>query len=381
MATHQYAFILGNHPELSFLEIERVLEQQKTVEQINHRHHVAVVTTNAPLQHQALMERLGGTIKIVEMVGSFDEEKIVDWLYEQINTNTKFNFGFSLYPSEEGVKTKKDWKALTTLGLTIKKILKAEEISSRFVQSKEVTLSSVIVQKERLLKNGVDIVLLKSHSGIEFGKTVAVQPFESFSKRDYGRPQRDHRSGMLPPKVARMMLNIARSKGTDRILDPFCGSGTVLQEALLLGYKNVVGTDITKKSINDTRKNLEWLKLPAAELHVSDVRSINNTIKSGSIHCIVAEGYLGTPKPKSVAAEMQELTELYRNAFGSLARVMVPGGTMVLALPAWVTKQGLTTLTVDESIKKAGFKQFHEPLLYGREGASVKRHIHFLQKR
>ena len=44
------------------------------------------------------------------------------------------------------------------------------------------------------------------------------------------------------------------------ILDPFCGSGTVLQEALLMGFTQVAGTDLSPKAITDTKENIAWIK-------------------------------------------------------------------------------------------------------------------------
>ena len=56
------------------------------------------------------------------------------------------------------------------------------------------------------------------------GQTLVVQPFKVLSKRDFGRPARDDHSGMLPPKLAQIMINLARRNddiSTKTILDPF----------------------------------------------------------------------------------------------------------------------------------------------------------------
>src|SRR5205823_3602162 len=87
----------------------------------------------------------------------------------------------------------------------------------------------------------------------------AVQPFEQFSARDFGRPGRDDLSGMLPPKLAIIMINLAANDTISVLLDPFCGSGTILSEALLLGYKNLIGSDISEKAVADTKTNLDWI--------------------------------------------------------------------------------------------------------------------------
>ncbi len=376
---HRYAFVLGTHPKLSTLEIERLLRVDENEHiQVERQEQIAMVTSTEPLDAAVLMSKLGGTIKIVQMVGEFDPEQLSDWLIDRINTDTKFNFGFSVYMAGPGVSLKKDLNTIRTLGLQLKKALKSQEISCRFVESKEVALSSVIVHKERLLKNGVDVVLLKRAEGMEFGFTLAVQPFQEFSKRDYGRPSRDHRSGMLPPKVARIMVNIARPEKGEALLDPFCGSGTVLQEAALLGETRLMGTDISSKAIQDTRDNLAWLEIKGAELQIGDVTAIDKIIPKHSVQTIVAEGDLGSPKTRDVHHALEEARALYARAIPALANVLAPGGRIVLALPSWKQEKDILTLGLDSIIEQAGLKHFHEPLVYGRQGATVKRHIHFL---
>ena len=45
---------------------------------------------------------------------------------------------------------------------------------------------------------------------------------------------------------------------TATILDPFCGTGVVLQEALIMGF-NAYGTDLSEKMISFSDINLKWL--------------------------------------------------------------------------------------------------------------------------
>lgn len=54
-------------------------------------------------------------------------------------------------------------------------------------------------------------------------------------------------------------ISCRKAKIGDVILDPFCGSGTILTEAMLINYKNLIGADISPKAINDTKKNIEWI--------------------------------------------------------------------------------------------------------------------------
>lgn len=381
----EYAFILGTHASLSFAELQAVLaEYDDDTAQLTRSGSIAWYRTSHILDAATLMNRLGGTIKIVKMVGVFDEDTLLDWIKEQIQATTKFHFGFSMYSTQGTLSPHKYGKIIQRMGLAVKQSLKEDEISSRFVSSKEIALSSVIVHKERLLKNGVDIVLIKDGPQIRLGKTLAVQPFQAFSKRDYGRPQRDSRSGMLPPKLARMLVNISQPTADSVILDPFCGSGTILQEAMLMGFSHVIGSDISSKAIADTTANLQWMKLPQPPLTVCDARDLlrKKIVAPGSVDRIVFEGFLGKPRPhaKEIPAIVQELTPLYRESFNILATVLAPGGRIVCALPFWHTVQKQILLDIQKICTPSGLQIISEPLFYRRPQSMVGRHIICLSK-
>jgi len=175
-----YKYIFGNTPELAQAELDAVGQE---------------------LPPQELIKRLGGTVKIVEVLP--EDVKLSDII--------KGDFGIS------------DLTGKIDIGKLCKSI--KEETGKRFVlPTKASILSSVVVKKQKL----TEIVIGDGWQG----KTVAVQDFEDWGKRDYGRPEAEGHIGMLPPKVARMMVNLAQ---VNYILDPFCGTGTILMEALTLG--------------------------------------------------------------------------------------------------------------------------------------------------
>src|SRR6185503_16098722 len=105
-------------------------------------------------------------------------------------------------------------------------------------------------------------------------QTLFVQDIEAYGARDQARPARDARVGMLPPKLAQIILNLSAGPLRPaapqlerlRILDPFCGTGVILQEALLMGY-SVLGTDIEPRMADYSKRNLRWLyeKFPSME--------------------------------------------------------------------------------------------------------------------
>ena len=367
---------------MSHAELEAVLSSYTGT--LTRKHITSWFRTDKTLDANTLMQRLGGTIKIVELVGAFDEEQLSEWLYAQVDESSKFHFGFSLYAFEHSTPVKKHWKTIHALGLSLKKSLKADGISCRYVQSRDITLSSVIVHKERLLKNGVEIVLLKGEGELLYGKTLAVQPFQDFSKRDYGRPARDTKSGMLPPKLARMLVNLSQPQQESIILDPFCGSGTILQEALLMGYTQIRGSDKSKKAIADTRQNLEWMEHANVPLQVVDARFLTSrgNIRPASVDRIVFEGYLGQPSPPKdkIQSIANDLQRLYAEAMKELAKVLTPDGVIVAALPFWSINKKETHLDTTTILRNAGLTQTQDPLLYRRPQSTVGREIMILKK-
>jgi tRNA G10 N-methylase Trm11 len=63
----------------------------------------------------------------------------------------------------------------------------------------------------------------------------------------------------MPPRLAKIMLNLSHCKPGKIFLDPFCGVGTILQEALLI-QATVVGIDANSWCIAAAQTNLEWAK-------------------------------------------------------------------------------------------------------------------------
>lgn len=362
-----YLAVLGNTPALSALE----LGQTWTGGQV-------VFLEDCPN-----LQRLGGTIKIAEtwftvphtLVGI---EKIKTEL-ERIAADTKkIPFGFSVYAHNAHIKPAaitQCAKKLARLGITWKKELRAKGYTARYVASREPALSSVIVTREHLLQPQTDFVIVIGEQDITVGRTLAVQDYHAFSERDYGRPGHDRLAGMLPPKVARMMVNIMNPAPTATILDPFCGSGTILQEALGLGHQHVLGSDISQKAMSDTAANLAWLKLKPTELYMHDALKLETVIAPQSIDCIITEGYLGPVRPTHIHDIQTELTTFYTAVWQVFARILKPQGRVIMALPAWKRPAGIATLPLTNIIPPALFTQWSPPLIYGREDAMVVRHI------
>ena len=392
----EYLFTLGTNKDLSSLELERFFYNKKTtienpseVSLIGSE--VALVKTKKEIDIKKTIFTLGGTIKIGKFILKTTEKELTPELlakYIRKNKSGKTVFGFSLYAGDEKTKIKKLHKQFDKLGMKVKSILRDEGSSARFVISKEPTLSSVIVQKEILKKNGTDFLIVINDDKITLGITEAVQDFATYSKLDYDRPAKDIRSGMIPPKVAEMMINIAYPHPREYIIDPFCGSGTILHAAALLGWKNILGSDISPKAIDNTKKNIEWLALQYKEkmsdvnfrFEVIDAQKISTILSANSIDAIVTEVYLGPPKfEKDLPRIKADLQDLYFRVFEDFKRILKPKAKLVVAFPAWKLKKNIIHLDIRQELLNMNYQFFAEPVIYGRPDARVLREIYFME--
>ncbi len=363
-------FVLGAHPELSIAEIEAVIPSSSSTKQ---GREILLLETATPSVE--LQERLAGCVKIGTVVGSlkgFDKQKAADLIRSHVEGHDgKVQFGISTYD-------KRIAKEMQPLGLEVKKRLKADGVSCRLVTSRESALSSVVVSKNHLLEKGGEFVILTSPSSsplergsVLIGKTETVQDFERWGERDFGRPARNAKSGMLPPKLARMMLNLTGLEPTkSSVLDPFCGSGTVLMEALLLGFKKIYGSDISQQAIADTKINLDWLAV-ASSVHVQQSDADGLKLKE-QVDSIVTEPFLGRPQKggetsQQLEAIRRELLDLYEKTFSHLITLVKPQGRLVVSFPI------IGEVPVVPKIKSV--QVIGAPLRYEREGQRIGRLI------
>jgi len=395
---HKYFFILGHSPQISQAEIEAVLEKLLGEHNIIAASDEVLIIgykiyNNASFQIKDLIRKLGGTIKIGKILdeveleedsnivtkisGKLTAERLLDKYFQQ-NTE-RINFGFSAYCLDSNIP-KSISKKLLKLGLELKKELKRKGHSVRLVSSKEKTLSSVIVGENKLIEKGADICLLISKDKIYLGRTLAVQEYKRFIQRDYARPDRDVKSGMLPPKLARIMVNLSQADPDDVLLDPFCGSGTILQEALLLGIKKVIGSDISLKAVQDTRNNLEWLtknyQLPTTsyQLITSDIKDLPSKFKE-QVAVIVTEPFLGPPLKGNESLEKiktvsKELSELYLKSFRVFSQILKKNGRVVIVFPIFRKVNQEISLPIVSKIEQMGF-QVQKNLLSNARGGLV----------
>ncbi len=359
-----WLFIFGRTQELAFHELATIVD-----------HPIMRLTSDVArvedprdrLDPQKLMTRLGGTVKIAREKGiaaALSPEALAPFL---LGEDTSFTFGVSCYG--EGIPTDH------TLLRRMKETLEAKGIHARYVAPKEGSaLSSVVVDKQHVR----ELIVVRQADGYIVGETVSVQDFEAWNARDYGRPFADPKAGMLPPKVARMAVNLA---GHGVLLDPFCGMGTILTEALLTGW-NVYGSDQSAEVVEKSRKNIEWLQRGGVTFFVSDATHVSEHIPFGSIDAIVTEPFLGRSDIQALNIRniIKGLEKLYIGCLKDWRKALKHDGKVVIALPEYaVGGKTFFVKNVIDRCENLGYTVTRGPLLYSRPQALVRRKFFVLQ--
>ena len=413
---------LGRQPELSLAELTAVFGA-------SHVTQVAAEFATVSTNHFNL-DQLGGTIKYGEIITTLPAAKndaaAISAASKFITATYRKQWQFISGKLTLGLSAHNlhvSPRAVQKIGLILKSTLKPHGVNLRLIPNAEPALSTATSHNNRLgtSERKIELLIIRTNKGIVIAESRGVQNIAAYTHRDRHRPRRDAFVGMLPPKLAQIMLNLAvggqgtkspkqsvarvsagasptetRSEAvsddfgglTDSryILDPFCGTGTVLQEALLRGF-SVIGSDLSEKMVAYTRENLDWLQKTHATsgkvLSVTHADATDHHWKNArNISAVVCETYLGQPfsAPPS-PAKLQEVVRNCNHIISTFLRnihpQLQPGTPLCIAVPAWQSTDGrFTHLPLIRQLTDLGFERtITEPLIYHRPGQVVAREL------
>lgn len=384
-----YIAILGRQPALGAAE----LEQLYGADAVRWFSDTTATVDSARFD----FNRLGGTQKagriIAELSGDWHKVSmriVREYTQAWADHEGKITLGISAYGF---TVTARD---VQKTGIILKSKLKEKGVSLRMVPNAEPALNTATSHHNKLglSDNHVELIVVRAGKGgkVVVAESVGAQNITALASRDQARPKTDSFVGMLPPKLARMMVNLTGT-ATGRVLDPFCGTGVLLQEAALLGF-DAYGTDLSEKMVQYTTENLDWLT------HQYSLKSSITVAQgdameyawTGPIDAIATETYLG--QPFSAPPSPGKLTDVRGNCnhiissfLTNIAGQIAPGTRLCVAIPAWRDVQGgFTHLPLIGNLKNLGYTELRlthvapEELLYYRENQIVAREILLLER-
>ena len=325
-------FQLGREYKLSIAEILAVFPKWKTV-YLSKDFLILENIKNKDALNNA--NKLWWTIKIVEIFNSTTNNNWISNITDiALESEWKFKYWLSIFWHK---------KNLREILIKQKKELKWNNISSRFINKDFKNLSSAQIIAEKLINKTTDFNYIYTNNNVYFWRSIWIQDINAYSKRDYSK-DRDMQTGMLPPKLCQMMINLS---GWNIIYDPFVWLWTVLIEALLIWAKEVYGSDISDKMVEVSSSNLKNFKKSSNIDTVFQIEKLNSKfieesgiLRDKKIDSIVTEWYLWeimTRKNISIDRidkQKKSLLELYERFFKWLKKIKYKGN-LVICFPFW----------------------------------------------
>ncbi|KKU87467.1 MAG: hypothetical protein UY18_C0034G0003 [Microgenomates group bacterium GW2011_GWF2_47_9] len=362
-----YAF-LGHQPDLSRLELETLVGETTRI--------TPEVVSIGEEGHN-LMERaddLGGTTKIARFRLKVGEDKLLENLQTLIEESSAKNVAVSNYSS-----FKLDPSSLYKMKegvLTVRKV--------RFVSFDDFGHELLMLKK----KHVAEFNIIPLEDEYILAETVWIYDGLSFAARDRKKPYQDIKRGMLPPKIARIMVNLGTmgEKGKT-IYDPFCGTGTVLAEAMMVACRTL-GSDLDSFAVKGTLDNLEWLKTRynlGTEYYAS-VADATHPVLTELVDAIVTEPLMGplidsrkVVSPQKVANIAKGLDKLYRGSLKAWTKILKKGGRVVMIIPEFRLKDRTIKTTLVDTMRSLGYNHILS-VPYHKPNALVVRNITILER-
>lgn len=379
--SNSYFFLIGRTPDLSLQELQALVPDQ-TVQEVSPELLQVELADDAVAV--SLFNQLGGALKVMKDVGRFHditEEAILDTLAAYLAQFPKPTFAIAEFNRNNYPKIELQF---------IKNRLKERNVSSRFVEGSRSGLSAAVLTHHSV----IEMNLIQILDDVLFTQTLASQDIDDWTRRDRSKPYSDRKKGMLPPKLARMMLNLGRgdwqtvhqadepAKPLSVVYDPFCGSGTVLLEALMLDLP-VIGSDLDKDSVAGTQNNLDWFsetyqKQIAGRVFYCDATNVTPDQFERKVDLIVTEPFLGKPTPQLAQLPniYKGLEKLYWGTFRQWTKILAEGAVIVIVFPYVDMEKHVFSLEkLIDKLADLGYTPVSEPILYHRPLAVVQRQV------
>jgi tRNA G10 N-methylase Trm11 len=316
------------------------------------------------------LSRLGGTSKVATQLVSVSLADLTSTLTNLISEDPAKNIAITDY-ADLGMER--------SVFHTIKSGVKR---SVRFVSMDTSEHELLMLSHQHVSEFNI----IPQDDKIVIAKTIWIYDAQDWVSRDRNKPYRDIKRGMLPPKVARIMVNLATAGKSDLTLaDPFCGTGTVLSEAIMVGC-NVIGSDTNPDAIPGTKSNLEWLlSTPGLaprtyNLAVADATHFDESFKS--VDCIATEPYMGPLLDERNPSSLDKIKNIAKG-LGKLYRGCLKAWScarIVISLPTFqVYGRSIATISLD-SIASLGYN-IVASVPYSKPGGIVVRNITILEKK
>lgn len=278
----------GEHPELPFAEVSATAEAEELPFREIERSDSILIAETGPAEKFA---RLGMTHRVLRYLGRFDEPK-------------EFSPDLSLESS---------FRVRATRVREHRRDLKLKDVER--VMGRTLVEAGGTVDLENPER---EFRAILSGGGIYVGETLLRVDRSFTRKRPHDRPY--FHPGVVNPETARVMVNLARARGT--LLNPMCGNGSLMIQAGKVGARPVgldADPDMARGSlVNTAEESVE------ADTVIGDARNL--PFRDASFDAAVTD----LPYGRSVRVMG---TDLVNRSMREMERVLKTGSHMVVTAP------------------------------------------------
>ncbi|MFH0929275.1 MAG: DNA methyltransferase [Candidatus Aenigmatarchaeota archaeon] len=379
----RFIFIKGKNPVLSKLELESYF-QSRCVKYSIVDDSDDFTIIDAKIDPK-MIDSLGGTLKIAELITECEDitpEAMKD-VEKMISARV---FGLSVYAE------KREHGIYKLVGKTLKENLRENGVKAKYLGfsiSRRPQMSNVELIKRKILEESVEVVVCYSDR-FYIGVTRALHnPFE-YQKRDMERPEQ-RPIFSIPPRLANILINLSGAKPGDLLLDPFCGIGTILQEAALRGMR-IAGIDKDPSCVEASKINLHWLseeyklEIDDGMIGFGDATRLSDNFLKDSVDAIATEPYLGPPlrgsqRENEVRKIFRQLEPMYAKSLRAMGRILKKGKRVAIISPCIRMHKGKAAhFEFQRLAKAAGFKII-ESVIDAEKRHVTQREIFIIEKR
>jgi len=367
----KYLFILGRNVELSKAEVfsyfEKVENKILSSELIQNG---LLIELENQIEEKEI-DSFGGVISIGKVITFGDKNEIIKKLENgmlYLGTENKLNYTLWEFSNES--EFIKDY---------LKKRFRKEKLKATF---KHLNGSIKLQDGEHIYTPSSKLIneeyFVFGDNEIYFGKIVQTCNYSVLEERDMNKPVR-REALAISPRLAKIMINLSKVKMKETLLDPFCGVGTFLSEALLQKIK-VIGVDKDKDAIAGARQNLEWFGFSKENYGL--INSDSTKVEINLVDAITTEPDLGKtlkkiPTKNKAKETISDFERLIVKIINNLKEKI--SGRIVFTSPNIRIGKKRISPNIEKILEETGYKLIYQIPEY-REKQIVGRMIYVLEK-
>lgn len=294
----KYLFILGRNIELSIAEIFAYFEREENkILRYSVEKNSILIDFQREI-NKGIINDFGGVISIGKVFCSVDSKELEK---QKIYTGTKNKINYVVWNFSET-------NSYNTMSYYLKKFFKEQRVkaveknlngSLELQDGTRLRIASGLIDEEYFVYENY------------FGKIIEKCDYKNLELKDMQKPVR-RESLSISPRLAKIMINLSKAGKNESLLDPFCGIGVILVEALNKKI-NVVGVDKDESAIHGAMKNLNWFKFAKEDYNL--IRGDSMKISVGKFNVIVTEPDLGVvlkkiPNKKQASLMIRDFEDL-----------------------------------------------------------------------